>query len=112
MRTFVISDDDLTARRARQVLLRAGLDCPTSNVIALDLAIQAKAGEDTPSYVNVPLPLITDENVCEWAADELPDDWYAIPQVPGPAEIEKIIADSLAAEQTGGGTPAASTPVA
>ena len=53
-------------------------------VISLDLAIQAKAGQETPSYVNVPLPMITDENVCEWASDELPDDWYAIPEVPGP----------------------------
>lgn len=80
-------------------------------VIALDLAIQNKAGQQTPSFVKVPLPMITDENVCEWANNDLPDDWYAIPQVPGPAEIEKIIADSLAAEQSGG-TPAASTPVA
>jgi hypothetical protein len=81
-------------------------------VIALDLAIQNKAGQQTPSFVKVPLPKITDENVCEWANNDLPDDWYAIPQVPGPAEIEKIIADSLAVEQSGGGTPAASTPVA
>jgi ribose transport system substrate-binding protein len=80
-------------------------------VISLDLAIQAKAGEETPSYVNVPLPMITDENVCEWASDELPDDWYAIPEVPGPAEVDRIIADALAAEQTGMATPAA-TPAA
>jgi ribose transport system substrate-binding protein len=80
-------------------------------VIALDLAIQVKAGEETPSYVNVPLPMITDENVCEWADDELPDDWYAIPAVPDPAEVDMIIADALALEQSGGGTPAA-TPAA
>jgi ribose transport system substrate-binding protein len=75
-------------------------------VIALDLAIKAKAGEPTPFYVNVPLPMITDENVCEWADDSLPDDWYAIPAVPGPAEVDQIIADALVAEQSGG-TPAA-----
>jgi ribose transport system substrate-binding protein len=80
-------------------------------VIALDLAIQAKAGQETPSYVDVPLPRITDENVCEWASDELPDDWYAIPEVPGPDEVDKIIADALAAEQSGMATPAA-TPAA
>ncbi len=80
-------------------------------VISLDLAIQAKAGQETPSYVNVPLPKITDENVCEWASDELPDDWYAIPEVPGPEEVDKIIADALAAEQSGMATPAA-TPAA
>lgn len=39
MQTFVISDDDPIAHRARQVLLRGGLDCPPSNVIALDLAV-------------------------------------------------------------------------
>ncbi|MCD6030617.1 MAG: sugar transporter substrate-binding protein [Thermomicrobiales bacterium] len=77
-------------------------------VISLDLAIQAKAGMETPSYVNVPLPEITDENVCEWASDELPDDWYAIPEVPGPEEVDQIIADALAAEQSGASaTPAA-----
>ena len=78
-------------------------------VISLDLAIQAKAGEATPSYVNVPLPMIDDGNVCEWADDELPDDWYAIPQVPGPEEVDQIIADALAAEDAGGtaATPAA-----
>jgi ribose transport system substrate-binding protein len=80
-------------------------------VISLDLAIQAKAGQETPSYVNVPLPMITDENVCEWASDELPDDWYAIPEVPGPDEVDQIIADALAAEQSGMATPAA-TPAA
>jgi ribose transport system substrate-binding protein len=71
-------------------------------VISLDLAIKAKAGEPTPKYVDVPLPEITDDNVCEWASDELPDDWYAIPEVPGPAEVDQIIADALAAEQEGG----------
>ena len=80
-------------------------------VIALDLAIQAKAGQETPSYVDVPLPRITDENVCEWASDELPDDWYAIPAVPGPEEVDQIIADALAAEQSGSATPVA-TPAA
>jgi ribose transport system substrate-binding protein len=76
-------------------------------VIALDLAIQAKAGQETPVYVDVPLPSITDENVCEWASDELPDDWYAIPEVPGPDEVDQIIADALAAEQIGAATPTA-----
>jgi ribose transport system substrate-binding protein len=80
-------------------------------VISLDLAIQAKAGQETPAYVNVPLPRITDENVCEWASDELPDDWYAIPEVPGPEEVDQIIADALVAEQSGMATPAA-TPAA
>jgi ribose transport system substrate-binding protein len=80
-------------------------------VISLDLALLNMAGEPTPKYVNVPLPEITDENVCEWADDELPDDWYAIPEVPGPEEIQVIIADALAAE-SGGGTPAAATPTA
>ena len=75
-------------------------------VISLDLAIQAKAGEATPSYVDVPLPMIDDDNVCEWADDALPDDWYAIPEVPGPDEVDRIIADALAAEENG----AAATP--
>jgi ribose transport system substrate-binding protein len=74
-------------------------------VISLDLGIMALQGEPVPSYVDVPLPEITDENVCEWADDELPDDWYAIPAVPGPAEVQTIIADALAAES--GATPTA-----
>ena len=44
-------------------------------------------------------------------SDELPDDWYAIPEVPGPEEVDKIIADALAAEQSGMATPRA-TPAA
>jgi ribose transport system substrate-binding protein len=76
-------------------------------VISLDLAIKAKAGEPTPATVEVPLPEITDDNVCEWANDKLPDDWYAIPAIPGPAEIDKLIADALAAGPAGGATPAA-----
>ena len=36
-------------------------------VISLDLAILAKQGQAVPSFVEVPLPEITDENVCEWA---------------------------------------------
>ena len=67
-------------------------------VISLAIAIKAKAGEEVPSRVVVPLPMITDENVCEWADDELPDDWYAIPAIPDPAEVDAIIADALAAE--------------
>jgi len=80
-------------------------------VISLDLAIKAKAGEEVPTQVIVPLPEITDDNVCDWANNDLPDDWYSIPQVPSPEEIDKLIADSLAAEQNGG-TPAAGTPAA
>lgn len=76
-------------------------------VISLDLAIQAKAGDPVPARVVVPLPMITDENVCEWADDELPDDWYAIPAIPDPAEVDAIIADALAAEESGEATPTA-----
>lgn len=75
-------------------------------VISLDLAILAKGGEPVPSVVQVPLPEITNDNVCEWANPDLPDDWYSIPEIPGPAEIQQIIADAMAA-----GTPeAAATP--
>jgi ribose transport system substrate-binding protein len=74
-------------------------------VISLDLAIVNKQGQPTAKFVEVPLPEITDENVCEWASDELPDDWYSIPNVPGPAEIEQILADALAAES--GASPVA-----
>ena len=74
-------------------------------VISLDLGIMAVQGEPVPSYVDVPLPEITDENVCEWADEELPDDWYAIPAVPGPAEVQEIIANALAAEVGGSPVP-------
>jgi ribose transport system substrate-binding protein len=79
-------------------------------VISLDVGVMAVQGEPVPSFVEVPLPEITDENVCEWADDDLPDDWYAIPAVPGPAEVQQIIADALALEM--GGTPVAATPTA
>jgi ribose transport system substrate-binding protein len=65
-------------------------------VIALDLAILAKQGQEVPSRVEVPLPEITDENVGEWASTELPEDWYSIPNIPGPAERQAIIEGALA----------------
>ena len=71
-------------------------------VISLDLAILAEQGQEVPSTVEVPLPEITNDNVCEWANPDLPDDWYSIPAIPSTAEIEQIIADALAA-----GTPSA-----
>jgi ribose transport system substrate-binding protein len=76
-------------------------------VISLDLAIMAVAGEPVPSRVVVPLPMITDENVCEWANPELPEDWYSIPEVPDPAEVDAIIAGALESEESGEATPAA-----
>lgn len=66
-------------------------------VISLDLAILAKQGQEVPSTVEVPLPRIDNSNVCEWADADLPDDWYAIPEVPGPAEIELMIESAMAA---------------
>ena len=81
-------------------------------VISLDLAVKNKAGEPTPKQVVVPLPRITDDNVCQWANDSLPDDWYSIPQIPDPAQIDKMIADALAAEQSGGTPAAGATPAA
>ena len=71
-------------------------------VISLDLAILAVQGMPVPSVVEVPLPQITNDNVCEWANPDLPEDWYSIPQVPGPAEIEEIINNAMMA-----GTPEA-----
>src|SRR4051812_45115463 len=38
MHAFLVSDDEPTAARARQVLLRAGLECPAANVVPLDMA--------------------------------------------------------------------------
>ena len=75
-------------------------------VIALDLAVVAEQGQPVPSRVWVPLPRITDENVGEWANPSLPEDWYSIPEVPGPAEIEQILADALAGGATPEATPA------
>jgi ribose transport system substrate-binding protein len=71
-------------------------------VISLDLAILAVQGQPVPSVVEVPLPQITNDDACTWANPDLPEDWYSIPEVPGPAEIEQIIADAMAA-----GTPSA-----
>ncbi len=70
-------------------------------VISLDLAVMAKSGQKTPKQVVVPLPEITNENVCDWASNKFPDDWYVIPHIPTTAEIDKLIADSLAAEESG-----------
>jgi pilus assembly protein CpaE len=38
MQAFIVSDHDSTSARARQVLLRAGHDCPASHVLSLDMA--------------------------------------------------------------------------
>lgn len=76
-------------------------------VIALDLAILAKQGQAVPSRVEVPLPEITDDNVCEWASTELPEDWYSIPNIPGPAERQAIIEGAMGGgEATAEATPA------
>lgn len=77
-------------------------------VVSLQLAVKAVNGEPVPSEVEIPLPRITNENVAEWANDDLPDDYYSIPNVPSTEEIDQMIADALAKEQ--GATPAASTP--
>jgi len=74
-------------------------------VISLDVAVKAKSGEQVPKEVVVPLPRIDDNNVCDWASDEHPDDWYVIPHVPSPEEIDTLIADALSIEM---GTPVAS----
>ena len=67
-------------------------------VISLDLAILAVQDLPVPFEVEVPLPEITNDDACTWANPDLPEDWYSIPEVPGPAEIEQIIADAMAAE--------------
>lgn len=74
-------------------------------VVSLQLAVKAVNGEPVPSAVQIELPIITDENVAEWADDDLPDDYYTIPEVPTTEEIDQMIADALAAEA--GATPAA-----
>src|SRR4051794_28713047 len=38
MQAILISDEQPTADRARQVLLRSGLECPTADVVPLDMA--------------------------------------------------------------------------
>lgn len=75
-------------------------------VVSLQLGVMAVNGEPVPSQVSIPLPRITNDDVEEWANDELPDDYYPIPNVPSTEEIDKMIQDALAAE--GGATPAAS----
>ncbi len=75
-------------------------------VVSLQLAVKAVNGEPVPSEVVIDLPIITDENVAEWANDDLPDDYYTIPEVPSTEEIDQMIADALAAQ--GGATPVAS----
>ncbi|HEY8445834.1 MAG TPA: substrate-binding domain-containing protein [Thermomicrobiales bacterium] len=75
-------------------------------VISLQVALMAYNGEAVPKEVVVPLPRIDDSNVAEWASDEHPDDWYVIPEVPGPEEIAQLIQQALDAES--GATPAAS----
>ncbi len=67
-------------------------------VVSLQLAVKAVNGEPVPSAVEIELPIITDDNVAEWANDDLPDDYYTIPQVPSTEEIDQMIADALARE--------------
>ena len=74
-------------------------------VVSLQLAVKAVNGEPVPSEVEIELPIITNEKVAEWANDDLPDDYYTIPQVPTTEEIDQMIADALARES--GATPAA-----
>ena len=73
-------------------------------VVSLQLAVKAVNGEPTPTQVQIELPEITNDNVEEWANDDLPDDYYPIPNIPSTEEIDQMIADALAAE--GDATPA------
>ena len=76
-------------------------------VISLDLGILAKQGQPVPSFVEVPLPEITDDNVCDWADSSLPEDWYSIPEVPDPAERQAIIEGAMSATPEAAASPAA-----
>jgi ribose transport system substrate-binding protein len=76
-------------------------------VISLDLGILAKQGQPVPSFVEVPLPEITDDNVCEWADSSLPEDWYSIPEVPDPAERQAIIEGAMSATPEAAASPSA-----
>jgi ribose transport system substrate-binding protein len=75
-------------------------------VVSLQLAVKAVNGEPVPSAVQIELPVITDDNVADWANDDLPDDYYTIPEVPSTEEIDQMIADAFAAESEGAATPA------
>ena len=77
-------------------------------VLSLQLAVKAVAGQPTPRQVQVPLPAITDDNVEEWADDSKPDDYYVIPRVPSTEELDRLIAEALAAEGSSQASPAAS----
>jgi hypothetical protein len=81
-------------------------------VISLDLAILAVQDLPYPTVVEVPLPQISNDEVCTWANSELPEDWYSIPEIPDTAEIQQILADAMAAEGAGGSPEAEASPSA
>ncbi len=47
-------------------------------VIALDAAVYKLQGKQVAQYVNVPLPLITDDNLSQYVPNDFANDWYPV----------------------------------
>ena len=62
-------------------------------VIALDAAVDKLQGKKVQQYVNVPLPLITNQNLHEYVPNSYPSGWYPVKPLPQ-STIQKLISGS------------------
>ncbi len=58
MHAFIVSDHEPTSTQVREVLLREGLDCPASHVLALDQAVEKLGGAQADVVVMVLSPAV------------------------------------------------------
>jgi hypothetical protein len=71
----------------------SGIACVLPNYdiqIALELALNAKKGEQVPKFVNVPLTVVTDADASNYYIKGKPDDYWMVNDMT-PDKIQNII---------------------
>src|SRR3954470_1465468 len=94
MKAFLLSDDDSIKGRIRQVLLRAGLECPVGNVIELDMAA-VYLSHEKPELVVLVLPPDPERSLAVLAEVRGKTKMQVV--VVGPAHDAKLVLRSLRA---------------
>lgn len=94
MRAFIISDQEPTRGKVRQVLLRQGHDCPAAHVVSLDLALDSLA-QARPELVVLVLSPDTEKGMTVLSGVRLRTQARLV--VVGPASDSKLVLRALRA---------------
>jgi pilus assembly protein CpaE len=62
MRIFIVSDHDPTSARVRQIVLREGQDCPATNVVSLDHAVD-RVAQSKPDLIVLALAPVPEKSL-------------------------------------------------